>query len=121
MNEEACVASIFDFPSRRAWTGLALAAIVAYGAFAALDFKIRLLPILIFAAISMAFGAAGYAYLRLRPHARLFAMFMGLAYFTAITFTVGVLDFALTPFGGPLWDTQIAAFERSLGIDWPTL
>ncbi|SEC80336.1 PAP2 superfamily protein [Rhizobiales bacterium GAS188] len=113
--------SIFDFPSRRAWIALALAGAAAYGTLAALDFSIRILPIMCFAAAVALFTAGGYVYLRLRPDAHLFAIFMGLAYFVAMCLTAGVLAFAVVPLAGPLWDDRFMAFEERIGIDWPAL
>jgi hypothetical protein len=115
------LASIFDFPSRRAWAWLGYAGLAAYGGLALAGFSVKLRPIMIGAAVCAIFACGGCAYLRLRPHKRLFSMFMGLSYFTAIGISAGVLSFAMVPFTGILWDARFVALERGVGIDWPAL
>ncbi len=113
--------AVFDFPSRKAWALLAITGVLAYGAIAAMGVTIRAASLLLpFSAVASCLGGSLF-YTHARPDRRLAVLMAGTAFILAFGVTAGVLTYPVAAIGGPLRDDMFIAFERSIGIDWPSL
>jgi membrane-associated phospholipid phosphatase len=82
---------------------------VDYGAF---------LPMLF---LSAALFAGSVFYQKRRPDPRLSAMLFGAAFLVLFSACASVLNYCLLTVAGPRIDTSLAALDRSLGFDWPSV
>ncbi|MFI4997756.1 MAG: phosphatase PAP2 family protein [Hyphomicrobiales bacterium] len=113
--------AVFDFPSRKAWALLVIAGALAYGALLAMGVTIRAASLLLpFSAVAFCLGGSLF-YSHARPDRRLAVIMVGTAFVLAFGATAGVLTYPATAIGGALRDDMFITFERSIGVDWPSL
>jgi len=113
--------AIFAFPSRMAWAILAVFGVAAYGALLMMGVAIRIESLLLpLTAISSCLAISAF-YTHVRPDRRLAVMAAGTAFILTFGATAGPLTYPAASIGLPLRDDLFIAFERSIGIDWPSL
>ncbi len=82
---------------------------VAYGAY------------LYLAMLSLSLFVASTFYERVRPDRNLSAMLFGAGFMCLFSAAASVLNYCLLTVAGPRIDGQLAAIDRALGFDWPTV
>jgi membrane-associated phospholipid phosphatase len=113
--------SVFDFPSRQAWTLLVVGGVLAYGALIAMGVNILAAPALIPLTTAVTCLGLSFFYTHARPDKRLAVTTAGTAFVLIFASTVGVLPYPAAAIGRPLRDDLFIGLERALGIDWPSI
>jgi membrane-associated phospholipid phosphatase len=113
--------AVFDFPSRKAWTLLAVGGVLGYGALIGMGVTILVAPALIPLTAAVTCLGVSLFYTHARPDKRLAVSMAGTAFILVFAATIGVLPYPAGAIGRPLHDDLFIAFERALGIDWPSV
>lgn len=92
---------------------------VAWSAAGHFDIDARAYGLLALLAAGLAAG--GLFYDRVRRDERLAAMLLGTSFLIGMSAAFSVLNYLLLTIAGPRIDAPLAAIDRALGIDWPTL
>jgi len=73
------------------------------------------------AALSGVLAAAGLFYERVRKEDRLAAMLIGTSFLLGMSASFSCLNYLLLTVAGHRIDAPLAALDRALGVDWPTM
>lgn len=73
------------------------------------------------AALSVILAAAGLFYERVRKEERLAAMLIGTSFLLGMSASFSLLNYLLLTVAGHRIDVPLAALDRALGVDWPTM
>ena len=73
------------------------------------------------ALLTIALAAGGLFYDRIRKDEKLAAMLFGTSFLIGMSASFSVLNYQLLTVAGQRIDAPLAALDRALGVDWPTL